>query len=41
MIETARELSREPHTCWIDQLNNQDSIAGYYPMGEEHRLMPA
>src|SRR5712691_3559650 len=35
MIETARKLSREPHTCWTDQLNNKDSIAGYYPLGEE------
>ena len=35
MIETARRLSREPGTFWIDQLNNQDSIAGYYPLGEE------
>jgi cysteine synthase A len=35
MIEAARTLSREPHTYWIDQLNNQDSIAGYYPLGEE------
>ena len=35
MIETARGLSREPHTFWTDQLNNQDSIAGYYPLGEE------
>jgi cysteine synthase len=35
MIETARELSREPHTYWTDQLNNHDSIAGYYPLGEE------
>jgi cysteine synthase len=35
MIEAARQLSREPRTCWIDQLNNQDSIAGYYPLGEE------
>ncbi|HXN49142.1 MAG TPA: cysteine synthase family protein [Bryobacteraceae bacterium] len=35
MIETAREFSREPHTYWTDQLNNQDSIAGYYPLGEE------
>ena len=34
-IETARELSREPHTYWTDQLNNHDSIAGYYPLGEE------
>ena len=35
MIETARELSREPHTYWTDQLNNHDSIEGYYPLGEE------
>jgi cysteine synthase len=35
MIETARALSREPHTYWTDQLNNHDSIAGYYTLGEE------
>jgi len=35
MIEVARALSQEPHTYWTDQLNNQDSIAGYYPLGEE------
>jgi cysteine synthase A len=35
MIEAARELSRKPHTYWTDQLNNHDSIAGYYPLGEE------
>jgi cysteine synthase len=35
MIEAARELSREPHTYWTDQLNNHDSIAGYSPLGEE------
>ena len=35
MIEAARALSREPHTYWTDQLNNHDSIAGYYPLGEE------
>ena len=35
MIETARRLSELPHTYWTDQLNNQDSIAGYYPLGEE------
>src|SRR5512144_3285987 len=34
MIEAARELSREPHTYWTDQLNNQDSIAGYHALGE-------
>jgi len=35
MIEVARELSKQPHTYWTDQLNNHDSIAGYYPLGEE------
>jgi cysteine synthase len=35
MIETARELSRAPHTYWTDQLNNHDSIAGYSSLGEE------
>jgi cysteine synthase A len=35
MIETARKLSLEPRTYWIDQLNNQDSIAGYHSLGEE------
>lgn len=35
MIETARELSRRPHTYWTDQLNNHDGITGYYPLGEE------
>ena len=30
-----RRLSQEPHTYWTDQLNNQDSIAGYHPLGEE------
>ncbi len=35
MIEAARRLSEEPGTYWTDQLNNQDSIAGYYTLGEE------
>jgi cysteine synthase A len=35
MIEAAREISRRPHTYWTDQLNNADSIAGYYPLAEE------
>ena len=35
MIEAARVLSHEPDTYWTDQLNNHDSIAGYYPLGEE------
>jgi cysteine synthase A len=35
MIEAARRLSQEPHTYWTDQLNNHDSVAGYYGLGEE------
>jgi cysteine synthase A len=35
MIDAARKLSEAPHTYWTDQLNNHDSIAGYYPLGEE------
>jgi len=35
MIEVARRLSQEPHTYWTDQLNNHDSIVGYYWLGEE------
>ena len=31
MIEAARKLSLQPHTYWTDQLNNRDSIAGYFP----------
>jgi cysteine synthase len=35
MVEAARALSREPRTFWTNQLENQDSIAGYFPLGEE------
>jgi cysteine synthase len=35
MIEAARRLSEAPNTYWTDQLNNHDSIAGYYSLGEE------
>jgi cysteine synthase A len=35
MIETARALSRAPRTYWTDQLNNPDTIAGYFALGEE------
>jgi len=35
MIEAAREISQRPHTYWTDQLNNIDSISGYYPLAEE------
>lgn len=35
MIETARRMSESPRTYWTDQLRNHDSIAGYFPLGEE------
>jgi cysteine synthase A len=35
MIETARQLSEAPNTYWTDQLENLDSVAGYFPLGEE------
>jgi cysteine synthase A len=35
MIGAAREYSNRLHTYWTDQLNNSDSIAGYFPLGEE------
>jgi cysteine synthase len=35
MIDTARRMSQEPRTFWVNQLENQDSIAGYYSLGEE------
>ncbi len=35
MIEEARRISHEPDTFWTDQLNNPDTIAGYFGLGEE------
>jgi cysteine synthase len=35
MIEAARQLSTQPNTYWVNQLNNPDTVPGYYPMGEE------
>ncbi|MBN2183909.1 MAG: cysteine synthase family protein [Candidatus Krumholzibacteriota bacterium] len=35
MIKVAEELSKRPGTYWTDQLNNFDSISGYYPLAEE------
>jgi cysteine synthase A len=35
MIDAAREFSQRPNTYWTDQLNNVDSISGYYPLAEE------
>jgi cysteine synthase A len=35
MIETARELAADPDVYWTDQLNNTDSLVGYYQVGVE------
>lgn len=35
MIAAARERSQLPNTYWTDQLENVDSISGYYPLAEE------
>jgi cysteine synthase A len=35
MIARAREMSREPHTFWFDQLGNRDLPPGYHGLGEE------
>jgi cysteine synthase len=35
MIEEARKLSAAPNAHFNDQLNNHDSITGYFPLGEE------
>jgi cysteine synthase A len=35
MIEAARRISEQPHTYWTDQLNNHDSITGYFALGQE------
>jgi cysteine synthase A len=35
MIEAAKEFSKKPNTYWTDQLNNFNSIAGYFPLAKE------
>jgi len=35
MIEAAKELNKKPNNYWTDQLNNFDSISGYYRLAEE------
>jgi cysteine synthase len=35
MVAAAQAMSQAPHTHWSDQLNNRDSIAGYFSLGEE------
>lgn len=35
MIERGRELARAPGAWWVNQLENEDTIAGYRALGEE------
>lgn len=35
MIAGAREISQRPGHWLVDQINNPDAAAGYYPLGEE------
>jgi len=35
MIARARELSKEPNTCWTDQFNNVDNRSAYHGMATE------
>jgi cysteine synthase A len=35
LIETARRMSAVPGSFLVDQLHNADTIAGYFPLGEE------
>ncbi len=35
MIRTAGEISHRPAHWWCDQLNNDDAVAGYEPLGDE------
>lgn len=35
MIATAKALARNSRTYWVNQLENADSIAGYFSLGEE------
>jgi cysteine synthase A len=35
MIRTAAGISGRPKHWWCDQLNNQDAVSGYVPLGEE------
>jgi cysteine synthase A len=35
MIEVARTMASEPKTYWTNQLENVDSVAGYFGLGDE------
>ena len=35
MINRAKEISKEPNTFFTNQLDNEDVIKGFVPLGEE------
>jgi len=35
MVEAAREIAREPGSCWTDQLRNTDQLAAYRGLADE------
>ena len=35
MVEAARKITEQPKTFWANHLTNTDSVAGYFPLGEE------
>jgi cysteine synthase A len=35
MIATAHGISNKPNHWWVDQLNNNDAVTGYFPLGLE------
>ena len=35
MIEATRKISEKPNTYWVNQLNNPDTIVGYYALADE------
>ncbi len=35
MVEVARKITEQPGTFWANQLSNSDTVAGYFPLGEE------
>ena len=35
MIAAAKALASEPNTIWVNQIENPDTIPGYYALGEE------
>lgn len=35
MIDCARQMSSEPNTFWVNQLENRDAMVGYHALGDE------